>query len=227
MKFNRIVALVLAGFVVSRPASLPIEYNGAIDASFVQILIDAPEGSTIELSSRGGRASMASQAAEIVEQKGFHLIIGEVCASACVDYLFPAAESVTISTTSIVAMHGNPIVDYEGLQEHGFGHLAGCRRPWAERLQAIWSRNGVDDDAWRETLDRLGFAGVSVAEGTECGRVDFQRAFWIPTSLQLRSMYGDNVIGSACADDRACIETRIAHRWRGIPLVVGDVEIRF
>jgi len=211
-------------------AAVPIpgrfNYDGNIDDAFVRFLEKLPTDATVQISSRGGFSDDAIAAAEIIERRRLHLSVGEVGASACVDYLFPVAKSVTFLPTSIVAMHGNSILTYEMFNERGFGRFSICSYVDAYKLRSIWQRHGVREDAWRETVQRLGIAGVRKTYNGQCGQIVFERDFWVPTSDQLREMYGNRIIGQVCADDPVCVRTRIAYRWPDTPLVVGDEQMQ-
>jgi hypothetical protein len=196
--------------------------TGRILPEFVEALEKVPEDSTVEITSGGGSSYDAIIAAEIIESKRLHIIIRGECTSACVDYLLPAARSVVLLNSPIVALHGSTISDYSLLVEYGRRDFALCVKDNARRLWELWARNGVSPDVWRQTTDRLVPAYVSLYHDEACGTVRFHRSFWLPTESQLQAMFGERISGRTCVDDPECVARLARPREPGQAIVVGE-----
>ncbi|MFK0299544.1 hypothetical protein ACIQTU_10020 [Brevundimonas sp. NPDC090276] len=84
-------------------------FVGSTDSSLVECLQSAPSQTRkLRITSNGGDAALAIQAARMVTARNYALIVRGVCFSACANYLVPAARSLEVEPYSIVGLHGAP-----------------------------------------------------------------------------------------------------------------------
>lgn len=84
-------------------------FVGSTDSSLVECLQSAPsQTSKLRITSNGGDAALAIQAAGMVTARDYALIVRGFCFSACANYLVPAARSIEVEPYSIVGLHGAP-----------------------------------------------------------------------------------------------------------------------
>lgn len=104
------IRAVGSGTIECRPdGAATVRYIGPTDDSLLQCLADHPSpGLTLLVSSGGGDALKAIQAADAVAARGWNIRVRGMCASSCGNYLVPAANSVTVEPFSAILLHGGP-----------------------------------------------------------------------------------------------------------------------
>lgn len=86
-----------------------VRYIGPTDDSLLRCLSGHPSpGFTLLISSGGGDALKAIEAADAVAERGWNIRVRGICASSCGNYLVPAATSVTVEPFSAILLHGGP-----------------------------------------------------------------------------------------------------------------------
>lgn len=86
-----------------------VRYVGPTDDSLLQCLEEnSSPGLTLLISSGGGDALKAIEAANAVAERGWSIKVRGICASSCGNYLVPAASSVAVEPFSAILLHGGP-----------------------------------------------------------------------------------------------------------------------
>ncbi|MFZ4122802.1 MAG: hypothetical protein ACOYKM_14210 [Caulobacterales bacterium] len=189
-------------------------------------------GSTVTLNSPGGFADPAFAAADVIERRRLTLRINKQCLSACADILLAAAHTVVLDE-AVVGFHGNPAMFDAYRQSLGLGHTMHCTAAWGQRFEALYRRQGLNVEFWREMVRRMPDNVVEPMPNRElspgCPRIGMRGpvAYWLPTSSQLRDLLRLNFTGTLCADDPICIRDRLPRLiGRGRLVVVGDALVQ-
>lgn len=223
--------LCLAAFSepTPRPGSI-LEAGGRFDQRHLEAFKEVSDGATVTMTSRGGDAGYALDAAEIVERKGLTLRITSLCMSACAESLLPAAKKLILDQEAIIGFHGNSMV-YRELSGFDPGP---CNAEVSRRHEALLKRKGMNVEFWKEQHKRLSFGKFQYLGDTggvrpECPsvRMSMRARMWLPTSQQLRELYGLKFDGAICADSPECLQRRLGQVFRkGDVLIVGDTPTR-
>lgn len=62
---------------------------------------------TIIISSSGGSASIAMDIGDVLASRNIKIIVEDICASSCANYLLPVASHVTVSKNALIMLHGS------------------------------------------------------------------------------------------------------------------------
>ncbi len=85
-------------------------YVGPTDDSLLHCLAEhRSPGLTLLISSGGGDAVKAIEAANSIAERGWAIRVRGICASSCGNWLIPAASSVTVEPFSAILLHGGPV----------------------------------------------------------------------------------------------------------------------
>lgn len=183
-----------------------LNYNGPIDDNFVKFIGTVPENGTINLTSSGGLGIFALQASNLIAEKGIKGRIYVECMSACVDFLFPSFQQIELIGNPMVGVHGNPYIEFERAKisfpnEFKANQFRSCKFE-ADWLSSIWSKNNVNVDLLIELTDKLYFESSQISN-KKCPEIKWKYNFWLLSGAELRSIFGDKIKGSSCADDAA------------------------
>ena len=215
-------------------------YKGYIDKKFLEFVSDIPKGSTLLLSSTGGKSGIGVVIMEKVYAKKLHLLIdGEFgnCYSGCAEYVLPASMSVQFKNQPLVGYHRNPQIALHVLEQHNAvyiedGVLHNVVNLCVELIEQkeitenILQIQNLNPKFWEHTLDRIEFENLSMTLiNGKCPSLDYsyKHELWFPTSHQFRELLGLNFTGELCSDYSKCYESKIDRLWdEGVSMVVGD-----
>jgi len=169
-------AVVVAAAVVTNCASTPrtpvaatrfgdtLVYFGELTTAGLVRLKSADQGTAkaLLIRSGGGSVSVGMDFGEWVYERGFDVIVDDVCLSSCANYVFPAGRIKTILPGGLVAWHGN------SLQKSAETDIQTLPRPLQSsarkllpelraRERAFYTKVGVN-----ECLDHIGSALLGV-----------------------------------------------------------------
>jgi hypothetical protein len=188
-------------------------YSGEVNASFLDFLDTLDDGSSFSLASYGGDELYALEAAEVIEQKGLSIEVVGICISACFDFLMPAAKQIEFINKPIVGSHGNTVLAYRLTVANGLlsstpdlGKTCIRRANW---LLDIWKRNGVDSEVLLGKIMSLRPYQV-VVENSYCARFKLAVDYWLPSSAEMKALFGERVKGKLCSDDPRCLESKFS-----------------
>lgn len=217
-------ALVLIVFALKQ--SDTISFVGRIDDSLTKILENSDDTFTLEIDSGGGYAIDAAQSAEIIISKDIEVLVRGRCLSACSEFILPAAQTITFETNPIIGFHWSPIMDRMQFNRYATPNQK-CEFLAAEAQDNILRATNLNENFWKEVESKLILNHYSLHDnGSQCP--DKLRTFvnrtWLPTSKQLKSVWGLDFSGSVCADDlNKCILV-VNDIWEpGDRIVIGDV----
>lgn len=188
-------------------------YSGEVNASFLDFLDTLDNNTSFTLASYGGNEKYALEAAEIIEQKGLSIGVVGICISACFDFLMPAAKKIEFIDKPIVGSHGNTVLAYRLTVANGLlkytpdlGKTCIRRAKW---LLDIWKRNGVDSELLLEKITSLKPYQV-VVDNSYCAMFELKVDYWLPSSAEMKRLFGERVKGELCADDPRCLEAKFS-----------------
>ncbi len=223
----RLAALCICIFLLSCLSDPSIEISGRIDESVNQKLQSLNSNhARIVVSSGGGLPDSALSMARQIEDAENDLVILGVCNSACAEYLLPAANSLIFQDNPIIGFHWNAMMIESLYKRHGRKDLEYCTHQDSKELYNLHVRSQVTPKFWQETFSRLGHSHFSLDyKVDECPwkKMAFENHLWLPTSEQLRNLWGLKFSGSVCADNFNVCKEKIDVRWaKGTRIVVGD-----
>lgn len=179
----------------------------------------------VKLNSGGGLPQDALKISDIMLRNKTGVIINRACLSACAETILPSATIVEFQNTPIIGFHWNSTMNFDMLRRYG-GDLRLCDLTTVERQKSLLSTKGMNVDFWKETEKRLVLEHYEIVpRGYACPwkRREFKNHMWLPTSEQLRNLWGLEFKGSVCADDFQRCTWKIDRRWKkGTRIVVGD-----
>jgi hypothetical protein len=189
-----------------------------------------PAHSVATISLRGGDAGYALDSSDIIDRKRLTLRVTSLCMSACAESILPAAAKLILGPEAIIGFHGNSMV-YRDLSGFDPGP---CNASNNQRHEALLQRKGLNVDFWKEQHKRLDFGDFRYLADrggprAECPHVNMsmRARMWLPTSQQLRELYGLKFDGRICADNPTCLQRRLARVFRkGDLVIVGDTPTR-
>ena len=179
----------------------------------------------VTISSTGGSTEPAQEAANYIFINKLNVRIERICASACAEYLLPAAAKIEFVDNPIIAFHGNPIMGAFLEEKYEPEAFFRCYDDTAKQMRELYINAGKNTNFWKEQLRRLKLGEPKFERSERCVRFQyvFEHKFWYPTSDQLQNLLGLRFSGRVCADDFACVRKKIAPRWRkDQSFVVGD-----
>jgi hypothetical protein len=182
-------------------------------------------GHTVYVMSVGGENAAGLRMAQSILENENEVKVMIICFSACAEYLLPAAHEVEFVSHPLIGFHWNSIMDLALLEQYG-GDLSLCDTTNAEELQKILQSKFMDRGFWKETLEHLELQYYDVQpKESACpwSRRSFKNHVWLPTSVQLRDLWGLRFTGSVCADNFKDCTKVIDFRYKeGARVVIGD-----
>lgn len=186
------------------------QLTGEITPEFNSKLQMIEEMEVVKISSTGGDPDFAEIAANIIQNKNLSLVVHGLCLSSCVEYILPAANSLSLSNYSILGVHQNPAMinkfknSNASYNDKPLCYFEDNLENYAE-LQASKGIGYQLDNAVTETISKLELEEVRLIEKEDCIEVGFRfkNQLWFPDSTQLRSVFGLNFTGEVCADSFA------------------------
>ncbi len=137
--------------IVGMTASNQIFYSGPLTEAGVSAFdsLFNKQGDAISelvITSGGGDAMAAIEMGTLVFDHGLSVIVRNICASSCANYIVPAGKSVVVEKDSLLGWHGGSYQDlyvpFGGVQGNS-EHLESLRR-WQAAELAFFAKVGVD-----------------------------------------------------------------------------------
>ncbi len=214
--------------VESRQVRDKLFIYGPTDEAMLRAFSAAPQGSSILLASPGGRTDIAIAIGKIVLQNSLSLEVGGVCLSSCADYILPAAKAVKLQSGSVIGFHHNDLL-FEYLLRRQQEPADRCLMADVRWLDYLYKVKRLKSEfATLERARRLDVSRVISIPGPNCAFMYtlIKRTLWLPTSDQLRQLWGLSFNGSVCADHPACRRSLLPQVFKpGTRLMVGDDDI--
>jgi hypothetical protein len=139
-------------------------------------------------------------------------VIDGFCASACAEFLIPAASEVTALNHPIVSVHGNPLLIRKLFADYGIEQEPHCIAV-AAPLEEIYRQRGRSSQLALAQEQRLGLTKFLAKPdpNTQCFFFDwkFAATSWLPTSEEYASLMGLEIDGELCSDSVRCLRERV------------------
>jgi len=183
------------------------------------------ESFTLTIRSSGGDTDEASNLGIFLTKKNLSVEVHDFCHSACAEFILPAANKVVFLDNPLVGFHWNPMMDYYQYL-NSETDISSCTFNSLENQKALLINRNLNLQFWRETEKRLKltqFKLIDVGEDCPWKIRKFKNQFWLPTSEQLKSLWGLKFDGALCADDFERCKTKVDDHWsKGKRIVIGD-----
>lgn len=217
------MALTAATQSVDAPDSVFV--RGDIDQGFVSSLDSQAEpGGRVRVSSGGGSADSALLAARILSDRQINLTVDSYCVSACAEFLIPAAASVSLGRSAVIAFHGNDIAYAEIARR--LREPSSCSSQRLPELLSYYARHRMRVTFSNDVERRIGRHSERFEQAErDCAKVvsRTEATYWYPTSTQLRALWGLEIHNDICADNERCILEKIFPITdEGDLIVIGD-----
>jgi hypothetical protein len=206
--------------------------QGRIDNAFVKNLERFSPGATVEVNSPGGEEMAGLEAARVLRQRGYSVVVRARCISACADLLLAGATSIVLDH-AVIGFHGNPEMFEAFRQTKPETGPDTCKLPSVSLMRQLYAESGLNIDFWREMWIRMPKNTLAIIPGQfnspGCATVGQYgpTEMWLPTSIQLRDLMGLRFEGDVCADDPECVAYRLPQLiGRGRMVIVGDRMVR-
>ncbi len=221
-----VLTLISLAYLVGCSKNSFLSLNGTINQEFYTLISNFDlNGAIIEVTSSGGSNKYAIEVAKKIYKNSIHIEIVSECTSACVEFLLPAAESIKFIDKPLIAIHWGPILNF-GQYKRARGHLNGCELNDLVAQVKLFEAKKLNQNFWHHTEKRLVLKHYELSDKPEqCPwkTREFENDFWLPTSKQLKEMWGLKFTGSVCADNISYCSNVINYRWpKGTRIVIGD-----
>ena len=178
-----------------------------------------------EFSSKGGSTAYALKLGKQIKDAGVTLVVNNECTSNCAEVILPLSSAVVFDKKPIIAFHGN-IQSYRYFTEKlAIKNKQFCNWAHELHLKKVLSQKGLNTDFWKEQMKRLKPNVSFKYDAGKCPKRDynFENNYWLPTSTQLRELWGLEFDGELCADYLKDCKKRIDYHWlKGTRVVLGD-----
>ena len=192
MRMRAVILSLACGFAGAHAASADeVRINGHINAAIAAQLHDTlSQGEhTIRVTSGGGDPLPSLALARDIRRHHASLIVDGVCAGACANFLFPAAEKRTIMPNALVIFSGTASALLALVPPEKRGTLDADYAPAASQETALLSETGVNQSLLLEPLLRLGLSCYSLTSKNVSGKsyINYRSDFvgWVPSRAVL------------------------------------------
>jgi hypothetical protein len=201
-------------------------FIGRIDEQFLRTLEHENSfGRKLIITSSGGDIKTAYKAALNIRENKNTISIKNLCLSACAEDLLPAGHKIYFRDKPIIGFHWNAFMNNALAIEHG-ADLSLCSSMGLSYQHQIYGFRGLNENFWKETQKRLVLESYHLSgKPSECPKKlrTFKNQWWLPTSKQLKELWGLEFQGSVCADSFNSCKWMIDIFFdEGTRIVVGD-----
>lgn len=194
--------------VTSKSTPVSLSISGKIDMALARKIVKRGGGyDTIIINSGGGEVPASVIVANEIMKNNIHVIVEGVCYSSCAEFILPAAETITFKNNPLVGYHHNPMIKRHLYKSHNPVGIEFCDFEDAEKMSNLLIQRGLSVRSWEATFTRLSFRRVSFnGDGVSCPELfrTYHYYLWLPTSEQLKTIFGLQFSGELCADEAEC-----------------------
>lgn len=190
-----------------------------------QIVSAHQSKSSITFNSVGGKVSVALKISQLLDEFPSKIIVSNLCFSNCAEIILPSAQSVEFSNSPMIGFHGNFSSYRSYIEASNLPDSRYCNWKYEDEFQNLLSTKNLRSDFWMEQTARLKPKVEFELRPKECPwrHYNFENHMWLPTSQQLRELWGLKFSGSVCADDFEACTNRVNQSWdKGTRIVIGN-----
>jgi len=185
-----------------------------------------PNNIQLDITSAGGDTKYSLLIALYLSAKNLKITVKDHCLSACASILLPVSDDTHFIDKPLIGFHWSTIMNMEQ-QLKLSANLENCDLTFQEIEKNNLEINNLNYNFWKETEDRLGLEKARlIPQGpNSCPLIHrkFTNEIWLPTSKQLRELWGLKFKGGVCADDYEACSTKINKLVKsGTHIVVGN-----
>jgi len=212
-----ILSSSLGGAISSQAGAPPVTKVAFLrfDETDQRILDRLEPGGTVIVFSPGGDPLVAAQTSDWLLSNFDRVDIAAFCLSSCAEILVRKASiqsKLHFREMPIVGFHHNSLIFGELVDEEQKLQAQRCFRDTDTLLAELIRGSNGSLEIVEIQMEKLGStrASVSLNAGSCEGRyVAPTHNYWLPTSSQLRALYGLGFTGSVCADSFECLTEKL------------------
>jgi hypothetical protein len=192
MRMWAVILSLICGIAGANAAKADeVRINGHINAAIAAQLHDVLSHGerTIRVTSGGGDPLPSLALARDIRRYHASLIVDGVCAGACANFLFPAAEKRTVMPDALVIFSGTASALLALVPPEKLNTLDADYAPGALQEKALMSETSVNQNLLLEPLLRLGLSCYSLTSKNATGKsyINYRSDFvgWVPSRADL------------------------------------------
>ena len=179
----------------------------------------------MSIRSSGGDESVTSQLGIYLLSKNLSLDVHGYCYSECAEFLLPAADSLNFIDMPMIGFNWSPNLDYHQLIK-AKSNISACLLDSLANQKQLQKTRNLNVNFWKETKIRLVITKyLSLDINDKCPLIlrESENHLWLPTSRQLRELWGLKFEGSVCADNFNKCTIKVDQFWsKGTRIAIGD-----
>jgi len=184
--------------------STDLTINTKVTEELVETL-ELPFGGIVEVQSIGGSETAFLALAQRLHEADAEVLLSSICVSACAEFFLAYPGRLTVTENAFVAFHHNSVLlDHLSRAALPADH-ANCFSESASRLQRYRNIRLPDNQILESQLKSIGRYKITVSDAGDCSvAVQYEHAWWVPTSSDLSNLFKIDVPASICNDDDSC-----------------------
>jgi len=190
-----------------------------------KLIYDSEAGGYLHFNSRGGKTSTSLKISDLISTRNLSIFVDRVCSSNCAEIILPSANNIYFENEPLIGFHGN-IISYRHFVENQTevdGRF--CNWFYAKEVEKLYELKKLNIDFWEDQMVRLKPSIFLLERSGECPYIvyNFENDIWLPTSEQLKELWGLKFVGSVCADSIKSCKTKVNLHWpEGKRIIIGD-----
>lgn len=182
----------------------PLTFSGRINSELHEKIQNHTGERKLIIMSGGGSVEHSLDAAEILDDQNWSIVVFGHCLSACADIILLGSDEIKFIGNPIIGFHGDSLMKNYIYRTNSSDSNSMCFLTHQHREDALIAKRGINRQFWKEQYVRLAPFGSKMLPGTqECERISYRltNKFWYPDSRQLQELYGLRFDGSGVAAD--------------------------
>lgn len=186
--------------------------------------LELPLGGVVEIQSVGGSESAFLALANRLYELDAKVLLSSICASACAEFFMAYPGRLKLTTNAFVAFHHNSVLLDHLSQADLPAEQANCFSDAASKLRRYRDVRLPDNHIMENQLESMGRYNISVSDAGACSlAIQYEHAWWVPTSSELKSLFKIDAPASICNDDESCSMGMLKLLGAsGDPVLLGD-----
>jgi len=228
---KRLLLLCFLLILVTAPVrnSTKLQSNGLfeqnLDKIYKSIDNSIEDNSVLSFNSIGGLTSIALKVSDRIAKHNITIVVSELCISNCAEIILPSGKKVIFRNDPIVGFHGNMQASRHYINNFAEKDTQYCNWLYADAERKLMISSNLNPDFWTEQAKRLKPKVTFNYKEYSCPRrnFNFDNDMWLPTSAQLKELWGLEFKGTVCADIIKKCRKKIDRFWKkGSRIVIGD-----
>jgi len=179
----------------------------------------------VRFNSSGGETSAALKLSDFIQANNFTIQIDSECLSSCAEVILPSAARLEFVDDPFIGFHQSIQSYKNNIETLAKQDTQFCKWGYATKFLALLNKRKLNINFWQETMKRLKPKVEFTYEYRTCPMdiYNFENEWWLPTSKQLKNLWGLEFLGAVCADDYKACANKVDKRWKkGTRLVIRE-----